>query len=354
MFRQRANGWLPAILLSAFCFALDFPIVAESQAQEPFYQGKTIRIVVGLPAGDVYDIWARLLANHMGRNIPGKPNIIVQNMTGAATMIAANHVYSVGKPDGLTLGMIIPSIYFDQLLSRKEVQFDYSKFTWVGSTVKGEQQMYMRADAPYKTVEDVRKASAPPKCGSTGTGSPSYYLPRLMEEVLGAKFTVVTGYQGGQDIDLAVERGEVVCRAFTIEAFFAREPFHTWRKTGFVRNLMQTGRKRDEKLPNVPTIHELMDQYKTPESGRRLATVVLGGDALGRPLLATPGIPPDRVKVLRDAFAKTMTDPEFLAEVKKLKYELDPTPGEELEALAKELIAQPPDVVARLRNLLGK
>ena len=157
--RRRANGRLPAILLIAFCFALDFPIAAESQAQEPFYQGKTIRIVVGLPAGDVYDIWARILANHMGRNIPGKPNIIVQNMTGAATMIAANHVYSVGKPDGLTFGMIIPSIYFDQLLSRKEVQFDYSKFTWIGSTVKGEQQMYMRADAPYKTVEDVRKAS---------------------------------------------------------------------------------------------------------------------------------------------------------------------------------------------------
>jgi tripartite-type tricarboxylate transporter receptor subunit TctC len=214
--------------------------------------------------------------------------------------------------------------------------------------------MYMRADAPFKTVEDVRKASVPPKCGSTGTGSPSYYLPRLMEEVLGAKFTVVTGYQGGQDIDLAVERGEVVCRAFTIEAFFAREPFHTWRKTGFVRNLMQTGRKRDEKLPNVPTIHELMDRYKTPEGGKRLATVVLGGDALGRPLLATPGIPPDRVKVLRAAFARTMTDPEFLAEVKKLKYELDPTPGEELETLAKELIAQPPEIVERLRSLLGK
>ena len=214
--------------------------------------------------------------------------------------------------------------------------------------------MYMRADSPYKTVEDVRKASVPPKCGSTGTGSPSYYLPRLMEEVLGAKFNVVTGYQGGQDIDLAVERGEVQCRAFTIEAFFAREPFHTWRKTGFVRNLMQAGRKRDEKLPNVPTIHELMDQYKTPESGRRLATVVLGGDALGRPLLASPGIPPDRVKVLRAAFAKTMTDPEFLAEVKKVKYELDPTPGEELETLAKEIIAQPPEIVERLRNLLSK
>ena len=125
MFRRWKTGWVPTILLIALCFALDFRIAAQSQAQEPFFQGKTIRIVVGLPPGDVYDIWARILANHMGKQIPGKPNIIVQNMTGAATIITANHVYTVGKPDGLTLGMIIPSIYFDQLLSRTEVQFDY-------------------------------------------------------------------------------------------------------------------------------------------------------------------------------------------------------------------------------------
>lgn len=310
--------------------------------------------VVGLPAGDVYDLWARLIGTHMAKQIPGNPNIIVQNMPGAATLITANHVYTVGKPDGLTLGMVIPSIYFDQLLGRKEVQFDYGKFTWIGSTVKGDHQMYMRADAPYKNIEDIRKTSIPPKCGSTGTGSPSYYIPKLMEEVLGTKFTIVTGYPGGQAIELAVERGEIQCRSFTIEAFFAREPFHTWRKTGFVRNIIQTGRKRDPKLPDTPTIYELMDQYKTPEESRRLAAVVLAGGNLGRPLLGTPGIPPDRVKLLRDAFAKTMADPEFLAEIEKRKYELDPTSGEELEALAKEIIVQPPEVIERMRKLLGK
>ncbi|MBI2087570.1 MAG: hypothetical protein HYT78_02375 [Deltaproteobacteria bacterium] len=339
-------------IIYALCLCLVWPL--GLQAQAPFYQGKTIRIVVGLPAGDVYDLWARLIATHMARQIPGNPNIIVQNMPGAATMITANHVYTVGKPDGLTLGMVIPSIYFDQLLGRKEVQFDYGKFTWIGSTVKGDHQMYMRADAPYKNIEDIRKASVPPKCGSTGTGSPSYYIPKLMEEIFGAKFTVVTGYPGGQAIELAVERGEIQCRSFTIEAFFAREPFHTWRKTGFVRNIIQTGRKRDPRLPDTPTIYEVMDQYKTPEESRRVAAVVLAGGNLGRPLFGTPGIPPDRVKVLREAFAKTMADPEFLGEIEKRKYELDPTSGEELEALAKEIIVQPPQVVERLRKLLEK
>jgi tripartite-type tricarboxylate transporter receptor subunit TctC len=228
-----------------------------------FYKGKTIKIVVGFLAGDVYDLWARLYAQHLPKHILGKPDIIVQNMTGAGSMIAANHVYSIAKPDGLTLGSSLPALYFDQLIGRKEVQFDWAKFVWIGSPVQNEHQMYMRADAPYKTIEDIRKATVPPKCGTTGTGSTGYYIPKLMEEALGTKFNLVTGYQGGQDIDLAVERGELHCRAFTIEAFFAREPFLTWRKKGFVRNVGQSGRTRDPKLPDTPTIYELMDQYKT-------------------------------------------------------------------------------------------
>ena len=319
-----------------------------------FYKGKTIKIVVGFLAGDVYDLWARLYAQHMPKHIPGKPDIIVQNMTGAGSMIAANHVYSVAKPDGLTLGSSLPALYFDQLIGRKEVQFDWAKFVWVGSPVQNEHQMYMRSDAPYKTIEDIRKATVPPKCGTTGTGSTGYYIPKLMEEALGTKFNLVTGYQGGQDIDLAVERGELHCRAFTIEAFFAREPFLTWRKKGFVRNVIQSGRTRDPKLPDTPTIYDLMDQYKTPAATRRLADVVLAAGALGRPLVGTPGIPPERVTILREAFNKTLKDPDFLAEIERRKYELQPVRGEELEAMAKGVIAQPPDVIERMRKLLGK
>jgi tripartite-type tricarboxylate transporter receptor subunit TctC len=337
-------------VLSAF-----FAFTALPQARaDDFYKGKTIKIVVGFLAGDVYDLWARLYAQHMPKHIPGKPDVIVQNMTGAGSMIAANHVYSVAKPDGLTLGSALPALYFDQLIGRKEVQFDYAKFIWIGSPVQNEHQMYMRADAPYKTIEDIRKATVPPKCGTTGTGSTGYYIPKLMEEALGTKFNLVTGYQGGQDIDLAVERGELHCRAFTIEAFFAREPFLTWRKRGFVRNIVQSGRTRDPKLPDTPTIYELMDQYKTSEATRRLANVVLAAGALGRPLVATPGIPPERVTVLREAFNKMLKDSEFLAEIERRKYELQPVKGDELEAMVKEVIAQPPDVIERMRKLLGK
>jgi tripartite-type tricarboxylate transporter receptor subunit TctC len=212
----------------------------------------------------------------------------------------------------------------------------------------------MRADAPYKNMGDIHKASEPPKCGATGTTSTAYWVPKLLEEVIGTKFNVVMGYQAGQDIDLAVERGEVVCRAFTITAFFAREPFTTWRKKGFVRVLVQTGKRRDPKLPDVPTIYELMDQYKTPESARRLATLVLAAGDFGRPYVLTPDTPSDQLKTLREAFTKTINDRAVIEDAQKKRLEIDPTPGEELEALAKEVINQPPQVVERMRKMLGK
>ena len=323
------------------------------QAQAPFYEGKTIRIVVGLPAGDVYDLYARMLAAHIGKYIPGNPNVIVQNMPGASSMITANHVYTVGKPDGLTWGSVLPSLYFDQLVGRSEVQFEWSKFTWLGSFERSNNLLYMRADAPYKNVHDVARALDSPKCGSTGTGSPSYYSVKLLNETIGTKFHIVTGYKGGQEIDLAVERGEVICRAFTVTSFFAREPFHTWRKKGFVRVLSQTGRKRDPRLSDVPTVHELMEEYKTPESTRRLAALVLASGEFGRPIVATPGIPSDRVKMLREAFSKTVTDPGFLVDSKKRRLEVDPVPGEELESLAKDVVTARGEVIERMKKLLG-
>lgn len=325
----------------------------ELQAQAPFYQGKTIRLVAGTPAGSVYDLYARMVAQVIPKHIPGTPNIIVQNMPGVASMVAANYIYSVAKPDGLTIGSIQPALYFDQLVGRKEVQFDWQKFSWIGNTTVSHHLLYMRADTPYKTIEDIRKAAVPPKCGAEGTASSAYYLPKLLEETIGAKFAVVTGYNSGTDVDLAVERGEVQCRAFTIAAFFAREPFHTWRKKGLVRVIIQTGKKRDASLPDVPTLPELMDQHKTSDSARRLATVILAANEIGRPIIATPGIPVDRLKILREAFMKSVYDPELLDDAKKKRLELDPVSGEELESLAKEIVAQPPDVVERMKKLLG-
>jgi tripartite-type tricarboxylate transporter receptor subunit TctC len=335
-------------------FALFLFWASNLEAQVPFYAGKTIKIVVGLPAGDVYDLYARILAEHMGKYIPGNPAIIVQNMPGASTMIAANYVYNVAKPDGLTLGSTLPALYFDQLVGRKEVQFDWAKFAWLGSFEKSYNLLYMRADTPYKTIHDVTKAAEAPKCGSTGTGGLAHLLMKFLNEAIGTKFNIVTGYQGGQEIDLAVERGEVHCRAFTVTSFFAREPFHTWRKKGFVRVLTQTGKKRDPRLSDVPTVYELMDEYKTAEAMRRLGAVALAAGEFGRPIIATPGIPLDRLKVLRDAFAKTLSDADVLADVKKKQLELDPTSGEELEALAREVISSDREVIERMKSLLSK
>jgi tripartite-type tricarboxylate transporter receptor subunit TctC len=324
-------------------------------AQAPFYQGKTIRFIVGYLPGDMHDLGARAYARYMGKYIPGNPDFVVQNMPGAGAMIAANHIYNLTKPDGLTLGTIGGALYYAQLTGRSEVKFDWPKFTWIGTPERSPHLLFMRSDAPYKTLNDVRTAKEPPRCSATGVGSTGYDLPRLLEDVVGLKFNVISGYPGGGEQDLAMERGEVHCRAITIDAFFGREPFITWHKNGFVRVILQTGRSRDRRIGEAPTIFELMDQDKTPESKRRLVTVYLGAVGFGtRPVVGTPGIPADRVKILRDAYTKTINEPDFLTEAKQRGWSLNPASGEELEALAKEVIHQPPEVIDWLKKLLGK
>jgi tripartite-type tricarboxylate transporter receptor subunit TctC len=340
----------------SFLLGFFFLLAVSSTLQaQSFYQGKSIKLIVGSPAGSNYDQYSRLIAPYLSKYISGNPEVIVQNMGGAGSAIAANHVYRLAAPDGLTLLSILPAIYFDQLVGRKEVQFDYAKFVWIGSTDRSNNLLIMRSDAPYKTLQDVRTASEPPKCAATGTGSIAYYMPKLLEEVLGTKFNVVVGYPGGPEMDLAVERGEAQCRAFTLSAFLSdRDPYRTWRKSNSVRVLVQTGASRDKRLPNVPTLVELMDEHKTPESSRRLAKLVLASGDLGRPIIGPPGIPTDRVRILRQAFMKALTDPALLAHAEKVNMEIEPTGGEELETLAKDVMTQPPEVIERMKKLLGK
>jgi tripartite-type tricarboxylate transporter receptor subunit TctC len=288
----------------------------------------------------------------MGKHLDGHPNFIVQNMPGAGSIIGANYIYGVAKPDGLAIGAIQPSIYFNQLIKQPEVKYDWSKFTWLGSSDKSDHLLYMRADLPYKTLADVRRAKEPPKCGSTGAGTSGSYLPKLLEETLGTKFNIIAGYKGGGEIDLAVERGELHCRALTIQAYHTREPYHTWRKTGFARVLVQTGKSRDPRIADTPTIYELMDEFKTPQSERRLLPLVFASSDFGRPIVAPPGMAADRVRTLREAFLKTMADPELSAEAKRKNLDITPSSGEELEALARQVVAQPPEIVARVKVLM--
>ena len=323
-------------------------------AQADFYKGKAIRVVIGYSAGGTNDLWARAVARFWSKYIPGNPDIIVQNMPGAATMIAANYIYGVGKADGLTVGLIAPALFFNQLGGQKEVKFDWAKFAWIGSPEETSEMLSMRSDTPFKSLDDIRKSTVPPKCGTTGPGTPGHYFPRLLEEVLGLKFDLVTGYPGASEIDLAIEKGEVQCRAGTTSAFFGREPGRTWAKTGFVRLLVIGGSKRDSRARDVPTIWEVMEKNKTPDSGKRLTTVILSPGSFGRPIVGGPGVPADRVKMLRDGFLKAMSDPELLAEAEKRGWEPDPVPGDKLEALAREVVTQPPDVIARMNVVLGK
>ena len=324
-------------------------------AQANSYQGKTIRVIVGYQAGDSHDQWARTYTRYLGKYIPGNPNFLVQNMPGAGGMIAANYIYNIAKQDGLTMGTIGGALYFAQLIGRSEVKYDWNKFTWIGTPERSGFLLFMRTDAPYKTLDDIRNASEPPRCSATGVGSSGYDIPRVLEDTLGLRFKVISGYPGGADQDLAMERGEVHCRAFTIDAFFGREPFPTWVKKGFVRVVMQMERKRHPKLADVPTIWELMDQYKVPESKRRLATVYLNSGLFGsRPIVSTPGLSAEQAKILRDAYVKTLKDPEFLDEIAKRGWTVDPVSGEDLQTLAKEVTSQPPEVVEWLKKLLAK
>jgi tripartite-type tricarboxylate transporter receptor subunit TctC len=266
-----------------------------------------------------------------GRHIAGNLDLVVQNMPGGGSMIAANHLYNIARPDGLTLGMISTALYFDQLTGRKEVQFDWPKFGWIGSPVRNFEVLTLRSDTPYRSLEDIQKAAEPPRCGATGTGTTGHYFPKFLEEALGLKFHIVLGYPGTKDVEVAMERGEVHCYAITKEAF-AREPGRTWIKKGFVRALVQGGQKRDASMPEVPSVYELMEKHKTSDPIKRLARVLLTPEELGRPIIAPPGMPSDRVKILREAYKKSLNDPELVVEAKKMGWEANPVTGEELEA----------------------
>ncbi len=342
-----------SLRIGAACLFLTLCLGAAAQAQsEPFYSGKTVRIIVGFTPGGFYDRWARLLSRYMPKYIPGNPNFLVQNMPGASSVIAANYVYNLAKNDGLTLLVPINSLYLDQIVGRKEVKFDALKFDFIGTQEKAPTMLYFRADSPFKTLADIIQAKEAPKCGSTGTASTGYLLARLMDEAFKAKLDTVTGYQGGSEIDVAVERGEIVCRGMDIPPHFGREPFDSWHKRGFDRHILQGGSKRDPRMPDTPTLFELMDRHHSPEVMRRVTRIVLGSGEFGRPMVVGPGTPAERVKILRDSYAKAMRDPGLIEEAKKGQMDMEHTPGEELQTLLKEIMNQPRDVLDRVKRIL--
>ena len=352
---SRRSGRNAALILALALLSSAVPFGDAAGAQPtPFYKDKTIRIIVGFTSGGLYDQYARLLARHMGKYIPGNPNIIVQNMPGAGSLTSTNYIYSVAKPDGLTLGMPGSGIYLDQLLGRKEAGFDVAKLAWLGSIDQRDLVLYMKADTPWKSMEDVMNAKEPPKCGATGTSDLTSILTSILDETLGVKFQEVRGYPGGIEIDLALEKGEIHCRGTGITTHFAREPYFTWHKTGFDRHVIQTGAKKDPRMPDAPTLVEIMDKRKTSAFSRSVARVMLVSATLGRPMMATPGTPVDRIKILREAYLKTFDDPEVVQEAKKSRLDLQALAGADVETQIREVMNQPKDVIERVKKLSGE
>jgi len=340
------------LLIAALVMGLFQTMAGQTvSAQDQFFKGKQIRIIVGLSSGGGYDRAARLIARHIGKYIPGNPDMVVQNMPGAGSVSAANYVWGVAKPDGLTLLAPHNNFYLSQLSGQKEVQFDLPKFQWVGSLENDDMMIFARADAPFKSMSEVVRQKMTPKCGSTGVGSSDYVMSKILEETIDAQIQHVTGYPGSSEIAIALERGEVQCMGLTISTYYGREPFLTWLKSKFVRFLAQSGRKRDARVGDAPTIYELMDEFKTPATKRRVAEAMLLGGEWARPLMAPPGTPADRVTVLRAAYEKVAKDPELITEAKKLRIDVTPVTGEKLQGMAREVMVQPPEVIAQIKKL---
>ncbi|MSP40092.1 MAG: hypothetical protein EXR70_16500 [Deltaproteobacteria bacterium] len=337
-----------ALAVSSFAAGVS---LAAQDSPGPFYKGKAVRIVVGLSSGGGYDRAARWVSRYIGKYIPGNPDVLVQNMPGASSVIAANYVWGVAKADGLTILAPHNNVYLSQLAGHKEVKFDLTRFQWIGSLENDDMIIFVRSDSPFKSMADVIRASEPPKCGSTGAGSADYVMSKLLSETIGAKIEHVLGYPGSSEIGLALERGEINCMGLTIATYFARDQYVGWYKNKFVRMLAQGGHKRDARLPDAPTIYELMDEFKTAPTNRRVAAAMNQGAEWARPFMVAPGTPAERVQALRLAFEKAAKDPDLIAEAKKQRVEITPARGEQLQKIAKDVMTQSPEVMAQIKKL---
>ncbi|OLC31352.1 MAG: hypothetical protein AUH81_18280 [Candidatus Rokubacteria bacterium 13_1_40CM_4_69_5] len=324
------------------------PYAALAVAQEPFYRGKTVRIVVGFSAGGGFDTYSRTLARHMARHIPGNPTVIVENMPGAGSLISANYLYKIAKPDGLTIGHFIGGLLLGQVLGQKGIEFDARKFEYIGAPVNEHPVCALTKASGITSLEKWMAASAPVKMGGVAPGASNPdNVTRAIKAALGLPIQVVTGYKGTAEIRLAAEGGEVVGACWGWGSLRA-----TWRKgldAGEVQVILQVTPKSHPDLPGVP----LAINFAKTEEARRLLEVAVHNDSLlVRTYTLPPGTPKDRLQLLRKAFQETLRDPAFLADAEKTKLEIVPVTGEEIERTIQSLFKLEPALIAKLRAVL--
>ncbi len=327
--------------LLVVCVAASSPALAD--AVEDFYRGKQMQFIIRTAPGGDYDSYSRLMARHMGKHIPGKPNIVPQNMPGGGGIVAANYVAQVAPKDGTVLTMVSQGLPVDQALGlNPSLKADMRQFNWVGNVVNANQLLAVWHTSPTKSLEDARNRVT--QIGSTGAGSISVQLPAFYNNILGTKFKIVLGYIGGQEVDLAMERGEVEGRGTnTYTGYMASKPHFLTQK--LLRPLVQVGLEPEPELKDVPLLLNL----PVKAEDKPLIEFISKAVTVGRPIATTPGVPAERVAALRKAFDLALQDPELIAEAKRENAEIRPMTGEVLARVIRELIEAPKDVRDRMK-----
>jgi tripartite-type tricarboxylate transporter receptor subunit TctC len=320
----------------------------SSRAQEQvenFFKATPIMMTVGFTPGAAYDISARLVANHLQKYVPGHPKIVVQNMPGAGSVVAANFLFSVARRDGSQIGAFSRGITMQPLLDSSGVRYDSTKFSWIGSPSSETGVVLAWSSHNFRSIEAVKLSEM--TVAATGAGADSVIYPKLMNYILGTKFKIITGYPGNNEILLAVERGEVdgnVGTSWSTLAASKRE----WIDNKKIDLLVQIGPRKNASLPNVPLLVDLAPS----EEGRRIIELVAGRQEAAYPIAAPPDVQADRLAALRRAFDITMTDPEFLSDAKRQGFVVDPMSGSALEQMVRNLYALSPEVISKAREAI--
>jgi tripartite-type tricarboxylate transporter receptor subunit TctC len=327
----------------ALGFAGLLAFAGAASAQEPNFAGKNITMIIGFGAGGGYDNWGRTVGRHIGKHLPGKPNVVPQNMPGGGSFTAANYIYTVAPKDGSVMGIIARDAPLGPISGMAGARFDSLKITWVGTPTTETNVCFAHKRAKVQSFEDLLKHEL--IIGNTGAGTGTYTYPKGLNGLLGTKFRLVSGFKVSTDVLLAIERGEVDGLCESWDSAYGKRP--DLFKNGTLKVLFQAGPEVEDEI-KAPSIFTLV---KTPEQKQALE-YLYAGQGIGRPFVAPPDMPAGRVKMLRDAFNATMKDPEFLAEAKKSKLDVHPQTGEQLEALIKRIYATPKDLVQKIAALI--
>jgi tripartite-type tricarboxylate transporter receptor subunit TctC len=328
----------------ACLLAAALSLAASAASAADFYQGKQVTIVVGFSAAGTYDATARLFARHLGKHLAGKPTVIVRNMPGAGSLVATNSLYSSLPKDGTTLGVVGGGIVLEPLLNNPQATYDARRFNWIGGRTPDNFLCLVWHTVPVSTLQDVTRRET--VVGATGPGSRTLTYPKALNELIGTKFKIVSGYPGGNEITLALERGEVegYC-GWALGSIKTRAP--DWIRDGKIRPLAQFTLAKTGVLPNVPLATDLA----STENGRRAIEFFAADSVLAWPLVAPPDVPAERVAELRAAFNAMMQDPQLLAEAATQGLDIDPVSGAEIAALVDRLYATPADVLDLVRKI---